>query len=178
MNPLEKFHEINCLIFDVDGVFTDGRVLVTESGAHLRQFHTRDGLAIKLAARAGLKCIAISGGQSEGVRIRLGNLGFEQVVLGVDDKMEVYEHLVESLQLDEGAILYMGDDLPDYPVMRRVGLPVCPRNAAPEVLELAQFVSSRDGGDGCVREVVEKLLRIQDKWPTHPSAGAAMPPSA
>ena len=174
MNTLEKFREIQVLLFDVDGVFTDSTVLVTETGEHLRSFHMKDGFAVRTATRSGLRLIAISGGRSQGVRIRLERLGFEQVFLGVEDKLACYEELIEKEGLDEGSILYMGDDLPDYPVMRRVGFPVCPADAVREIVEIAQYVSSKPGGQGCVRDVLEKVLRIQGKWPV-PSLASETP---
>jgi len=165
MNQLDVFGQIQALIFDVDGVFTDNTVLVQSDGELTRSFHIRDGLAVKLGVRAGLRFFAITGGQSEGTVKRLESLGFEEVRQGVQDKLAVYEELVESHRLDEGRLLYMGDDLPDYPVMRRVALPVCPRDASREVLRISQYVSAYPGGRGCVRDVVERLLRIQQKWP-------------
>jgi len=165
MNQLEVFGQIRSLIFDVDGVFTDNTVQAQPDGELLRTFNIRDGLAVKLGVRAGLRFFAITGGQSQGVEKRLKGLGFEDVQQGIQDKLAAFESLVETHSLDEAQILYMGDDLPDYPVMRRVGLPACPRDACREVLSISQYVSPHPGGHGCVREIVERLLRIQGKWP-------------
>ena len=165
INQLEKFKEIHTLFLDVDGVLTDNRVLAAEDGTLLRSFHIRDGLAIKLGVRAGLRFFAITGGHSQGVLRRLENLGFTEIRQNVQDKLQVYEELISSYKLEEGGILYMGDDIPDYPVMRRVGMPVCPQDAVREVLDLALYVSPLKGGEGCVRDVIEKLLHIQRKWP-------------
>lgn len=164
-NPLEKFKEIEVVISDVDGVFTNNQMLVTETGEFLRTFHVKDGLAVKKANQAGIRFFAITGGSSQGVKVRLDGLGFEEVHLGISDKLALYESIIEKHGLDEGKILYLGDDLPDYPVMRRVGMPVCPQDAVPEVLEVAQYVSPKPGGEGCIRDVLEKMLRIQGKWP-------------
>ncbi len=164
-NQLEKFREIHSVIFDVDGVLTNNQVLSLENGDLLRSFNVKDGLAIKFAVQEGIQLFAITGGRSEGVRIRLEGLGFQEIHSGTSDKLAVYKDLIERHQLDEGGILYIGDDLPDYPVMRRVGLPACPKDACPEVRGVAKYVSPFRGGEGCARDILEKLLRIQEKWP-------------
>lgn len=164
MNHLEPFEQIDTLIFDVDGVLTDSQVLVLEEGKLLRRMNVRDGYALKQAVRQGLRVIVITGGKSEGVKIRLQNLGVQDVYLNVQDKLEVYDEIVDLYDLDEGKILYMGDDLPDYDVMRRVGLPCCPANASHEIKKIAQYISPVNGGEGCARDVIEKVLRLQKKW--------------
>ena len=164
MNQLEQFREIDTFIFDVDGVLTNSQVLVMEDGKLLRQMSIRDGYALKRAVEAGYNVCIITGGKSEGVKIRLQNLGISDIYTGISDKLEVYESYVRENELSEGSILYMGDDLPDYPVMRRVGLPACPQDAAPELFELAAYVSHQNGGEGCARDVIEKVLRLNDDW--------------
>lgn len=164
MNQLEKFAEVDTLIFDVDGVFTNSTLLVLESGKLLRQMHTRDGYAVKAALRAGYRVCVITGGKSEGVRIRLQNLGVTDIYVGIQDKIEAYEEYIDLYEIDEEKVLYMGDDLPDYDVMRRVGFPVCPIDAAPEIKKLSQYISPVKGGEGCVREVIERTLKIAGKW--------------
>lgn len=164
MNHLEGFRAIHTFLFDVDGVLTDGSVLVTEEGDLLRRMSIRDGYAIKRAVLQGYRVCAITGGSSEGVRSRLLRLGVSDVFLGRQEKLEAYETLLQRYALDEAGILYMGDDLPDYPVMRKVGLPACPADAAPEVLQIAQYVSPYRGGRGCARDVIEKVLRLHRKW--------------
>ena len=164
MNNLEIFGTIHTFIFDVDGVFTNSQVLVMQDGQLLRQMNIRDGYAVKRAVQEGYRVVIISGGKSEGVRIRLQNLGVPDVYIGIQDKLDTYEEVVHMYDLDEGGILYMGDDLPDYDVMRRVGLPTCPANAAYEIKAIAQYISPLDGGDGCVRDVIEKVLRLNGKW--------------
>ncbi len=168
MNPLEKFREIETFIFDVDGVLTNNQVLVLEEGKLLRQMSIRDGFALKMAVQQGYRVCVISGGRSEGVRQRLLSLGLQDVYLGHSDKRDAFEEIIETYELDEGKILYMGDDLPDYPLMRRVGLPACPADAVPEVLEIAQYVSPLPGGSGCARDVIEKVLRLQGNWKSEP----------
>ncbi len=164
MNHLERFRAIHTFIFDVDGVLTDSSVLILEDGKLLRRMSIRDGYAIKRAVQEGYRVCAITGGKSDGVRSRLFNLGVSDIYLGAEDKLEAYGEILELYELDEDGILYMGDDVPDYPVMRKVGLPACPADAAPEVLKIAQYVSPYRGGEGCVRDVIEKVLRLQGKW--------------
>lgn len=164
MNQLEKFAEIDTLIFDVDGVFTDSSLLVLESGKLLRKMHTRDGYAVKAAIAAGYRVCIITGGKSEGVRTRFKNLGVTDIYLGSAYKLEAYEEYIQLYDIDEAKVLYMGDDMPDYEVMRRVGFPVCPADACPEIRQLAQYISPVKGGYGAVRDVVERTLKIAGKW--------------
>jgi 3-deoxy-D-manno-octulosonate 8-phosphate phosphatase (KDO 8-P phosphatase) len=164
MNYLESFRDIHTFIFDVDGVLTDSSVLVLEDGKLLRKMSIRDGYALKLAVKRGYRVAVITGGKSEGVRIRLENLGITDIYTGISDKLEVFEEFIHAYDIDPQGILYMGDDLPDYPVMRKVGLPACPKNAAPELFQLAAYVSPYAGGEGCARDVIEKVLRLHDKW--------------
>lgn len=164
MNQLEQFKEIETFIFDVDGVLTNSQVLVLEDGKLLRQMSIRDGYAIKLAVKAGYNVCVITGGKSEGVKVRLQNLGVRDIYTGISDKIEAYEEYIYAYDLDEGKILYMGDDMPDYPVMRRVGMAACPHNAAPELFDIATYVSPFNGGEGCARDVIEKVLRLNGDW--------------
>ena len=164
MNNLEIFGQIHTFIFDVDGVLTNSQVLVMQDGQLLRQMSIRDGYAIKRAVQEGYRVVIISGGKSEGVRIRLQNLGVSDVYLGIQDKLETYEEVVDMYELDEAGIIYMGDDLPDYEVMRRVGLPCCPANAAYEIKAIAQYISPMEGGAGCARDVIEKVMRLNENW--------------
>ncbi len=164
MNQLEKFKDIHTFIFDVDGVMTDSDVLITESGELLRKMNIRDGYAMKRAIRDGYRIGIITGGSSEGVRKRLEALGITDIYVGRFEKMEAFEEFVSKHDLDPDGILYMGDDVPDYPVMRRVGLPTCPSDAIPEILEFSAYISPYKGGAGCVRDVIEKVMRLQGKW--------------
>ncbi len=164
MNQLEKFAEITTFFFDIDGVFTDNNLLITDQGEFLRVMNVRDGYAVKRAIRAGYRIIVITGGSSPGVTERLKSLGIEEIHTGREKKLEVFERIVEASEMEPQEILYLGDDLPDYPVMKRVGLPCCPADAVPEILELAKYVSPYRGGEGCVRDVIEKVMRIQNLW--------------
>jgi len=164
MNQLEKFRDIHTFIFDVDGVLTNNEVLVTEEGHLLRTMNVRDGYAIKRAVEAGYRVCIITGGRSEGVRKRLEMLGVQDIYVNKQQKLDAYEDYIRANHLDEGEILYMGDDLPDYPVMRRVGLPTCPSDTAHELLEIAQYVSPYAGGGGCARDVIQKVMLLHGKW--------------
>lgn len=164
MNQLEEFKAIHTFIFDVDGVLTNNEVLITEDGQLLRKMNVKDGLAIKLAIQAGYNFCVITGGKSEGVRKRLEALGINDIYLDKQNKLEAYLEYVDEKDIEPDGILYMGDDLPDYPVMRKVGLPTCPQNSAPEIIGLAKYISPFKGGEGCARDVIEKVMRIQEKW--------------
>lgn len=164
MNVLEKFQKIHTFIFDVDGVFTNSHVLVLESGKLLRKMNIRDGYAVKKAVQEGFRIAIITGGKSKGVVTRLKNLGVQDVYSGVQNKLEVYREFIYAYDLDEEGVLFMGDDLPDYDIMRHVGLPTCPHDTAPELLPVVKYVSPKKGGEGCVRDVIEKVLKLQGKW--------------
>lgn len=164
MNQLEHFKKITTFIFDVDGVLTNSQVLVLEDGKLLRSMNVKDGYALKKALEKGYRICIITGGKSEGVKIRLQNLGIKDIYLGQSDKMEAFEEYLYLYDLKPENILYMGDDLPDVPVMKKVALAACPRDAAPEVIDTANYVSGVIGGQGCARDVIEKVMRVQGKW--------------
>jgi 3-deoxy-D-manno-octulosonate 8-phosphate phosphatase (KDO 8-P phosphatase) len=161
---LEKLHLIKAFIFDVDGVLTDGIVHVTETGEQLRQFNIKDGYALQLAVKRGYKMAVISGGRSAGVKLRLQGLGITNIFMGVDSKIEVYNQFILDHQLKAEEILYMGDDIPDLLLMKLAGLPVCPADAVEEIKSISLYISPKTGGKGCVRDVIEKVLKIQNKW--------------
>lgn len=172
-NPLELFKNIHTLIFDVDGVFTDSKLLITEEGELLRSMNTRDGYVVKKAIKSGLDVVIITGGNSKGVTLRLQNLGVKDIYSNVSNKLDKYEEylLLNGITSEEEeGILYMGDDIPDYEVMRRVGLPVCPKDAVPEIVNVSRYVSPINGGEGCVRDVIEKILKLQGKWMKEPTS--------
>lgn len=164
MSYLELFSRVRAFIFDVDGVFTDNELLVMENGELLRKMHVRDGLAVKIALQKGYPIGIITGGKSEGVRIRFSALGIKDIYMGRQDKLDAFEDFLLTYDLDPSDVLYMGDDLPDYPVMRRVGIPVCPQNAIPELFQVSVYISPFKGGDGAVRDVIEQVLKLQEKW--------------
>lgn len=163
-NILQKFKPITTLVFDIDGVFTDNGLLVTEQGELLRRMNARDGYAVKKALQEGLHIVLITGGTSEGVTLRFQKLGVQHIYSGIENKAVVLQQFINTHQLQIAEILYMGDDLLDAAPMMMVGLATCPADAVPEVLAVAQYVSPYKGGEGCVRDVIEKVLKLQNKW--------------
>lgn len=155
---------IDTFIFDVDGVMTDGIVTLSPSGEMLRTMNVKDGYALQLAIKKGYRIFIISGGFSEFVRLRFEKLGINDIYLGVSNKLEVFEKIIKETNISPDSMLYMGDDIPDCKVMKEVGLPVCPADAAEEIKAISKYISSKDGGRGCVREIIEQVLRVQDKW--------------
>ncbi|WP_235296032.1 KdsC family phosphatase [Portibacter marinus] len=160
----DKFSKIETLIFDVDGVWTDGSLQVTESGELLRTMNSKDGYAGRRAVLAGYNMIIISGGHSKGVEDRLTKLGMKEVHISIRDKMQLFSEMVESGKLDPETTLYMGDDLPDCKVLKAVYLSCCPKDAVPEIIDTCEYVSPYEGGRGCVRDVIERVMRSQNKW--------------
>lgn len=166
MNQLETFKAIKTFIFDVDGVLTNSELIVLENGQLLRKMNTRDGYAIKLAIKKGYRVCIITGGKSEGVVSRLKGLGVVDIFKGIQDKEAAYAEYLDAYQIKADEILFMGDDLPDYEVMRLVALPCCPSDAAVEILGISQYVSPFKGGQACVRDVIEKVLKLNGDWLT------------
>src|SRR5690606_15199531 len=147
---LEKLHSIKAFILDIDGVLTDATVLVTETGEQLRRFNVRDGYALQLAVKKGYHVCAISGGRSQSVVLRLKGLGITEVHLGIDKKLEVYEKFLEQHALNAEQVLYIGDDIPDIPVMKAAGVSACPSDAVEEAKAVSDYISPYAGGAGCV----------------------------
>ena len=164
MNYKTKLKHINTFIFDVDGVLTDGTVTLFGNGEQVRKMSSRDGYSLQYAKKKGYKIAIISGGSSKGVKQRFDYLGITDVYLSSSNKLEAFNDLVKKYDLNTEHILYMGDDLPDWEVMKKVGLPTCPQDAATEIREIAKYVSPFIGGSGCVRDVIEQTLRVQGKW--------------
>lgn len=156
--------QISTFIFDVDGVLTNGIVTIMPDGELVRQMNIKDGYALKTAVDKGYRICIISGGTNEGVRTRLQNLGITDIYLGAHDKIEQYQEILDMYNLQPENILYMGDDIPDYPVMKLVGLASCPNDAAPEIQKISKYISNKKGGEGCVRDVLEQVMRVQGKW--------------
>lgn len=155
---------INTFIFDVDGVLTNGMVTIMPDGQLIRQMNIKDGYALKTAVDNGYRVCIISGGKNEGVRSRLANLGIGDIYLGAHNKIDQYNELVQKYNLKPEETVYMGDDVPDAPVMKLVGVPCCPNDAAPEVQSLSRYISDKNGGEGCVRDIIEQTMRVQGKW--------------
>lgn len=164
MNLLELFRPIRCFVFDVDGVMTDGTLQLLENGEQLRRMHIKDGYALQLAVRQGYRVLVISGGLSVAVQKRLEALGVTAVFTGVTDKKGTLIQYVSQHHLQWEQVLFMGDDIPDHAAMQLVGLPVCPADAAPEIRSISRYISPYGGGQGCVREVIEKVLKLNGHW--------------
>ncbi|MBE8724788.1 KdsC family phosphatase [Flavobacterium hungaricum] len=160
----EIMNEINTFIFDVDGVLTDSSVFVTNEGEMLRTMNIRDGYALKAAVESGYNVCIISGGSNEGVRIRLSNLGVKDIHLGTHDKVKTFKEYTELYNINPESVLYMGDDIPDFHVMKLVGLPACPQDASPEIKNICRYISHVKGGRGTVRDVIEQVMKVQGKW--------------
>ncbi|EPR73461.1 3-deoxy-D-manno-octulosonate 8-phosphate phosphatase [Winogradskyella psychrotolerans RS-3] len=160
----EYLANITTFIFDVDGVLTDGTITVTTDGEMLRTMNIKDGFALKTAIDAGFNLCIISGGSNEGVRKRLAGLGIKDIFLGSHNKIEQLNSYLEQHTISKSQVLYMGDDIPDYPVMKLVGLPCCPQDAVPEIKAVSKYISHKNGGKGAVRDVIEQVLKVQGKW--------------
>ena len=163
-NFKQKLHNISCFVLDVDGVLTDGSLLLLPSGEQVRTMNIRDGYALHLAVRKGYRVIVISGGKSEAVKTRLLGLGIEDVFLGIEDKVGKLKEVMNAYTLTGKNILYMGDDLPDLNAMKICGIAACPADAAPEIKQISIYISDKKGGEGAVRDVIEQTMRLQDKW--------------
>lgn len=160
----EIMNAITTFVFDVDGVLTDGQVHINSNGELLREMNIRDGFAMKAAIESGYNVCIISGGSNEGVRTRLRNLGITDIHLGVPDKVETFKEYCDIYSIDANTVLYMGDDIPDFHVMKLVGLPTSPQDASPEIKEISKYISHKNGGKGAVRDVIEQVMKVQNKW--------------
>ena len=155
---------INTFIFDVDGVLTDGYVLVLENGLQARRMNIKDGYALQLAVKKGYRLVILSGAPVSPVVDRLNKLGITEVYMGIHDKKEFITSYIRQHDLLKDELLFMGDDIPDLDAMEVTGLSACPADAVPEILEVAKYVSPIPGGNGCVRDVIEMVMKIQGKW--------------
>ncbi|MBV6405006.1 MAG: HAD hydrolase family protein [Flavobacteriales bacterium] len=162
----ERLAAIDTFLFDVDGVFTDNRVLLMPGLDPVRIFHSRDAYAVQHAVREGLRIVIITGGHSDGVVQTFERLGVAEVHTRTRDKLELVEGLIAAQRLDPTRTAYMGDDIPDLRVMQRVALACCPGDAAEEVKAISHFVSRAPGGGGCVRDLLEQALKVQGRWLT------------
>ncbi len=159
-----KLKHITTFIFDVDGVLTDGKVLLIPGHDPVRNMYTKDGFALQLAVKKGYRVAIITGGRSEAVRESLERLGIQDIFMRQYDKLACYKEYMYSQQLNEENILFMGDDLPDWEVMKRVGVAACPLDAATEIKEISLYTSDKKGGEGCVRDIIEQVLRVRGDW--------------
>ena len=161
---LKNFKAISVFVFDVDGVLTDGTLLVMDDGLMIRKMHVKDGYALQLAVKKGFLIIIISGGNSPQVKDRLLKLGITNIYISVENKLEKLKALASELNIERENMLYMGDDIPDLEVMQYCGLACCPADAVAEIKKVSQYISPLKGGEGCVRDVIEKVLKLQNKW--------------
>jgi 3-deoxy-D-manno-octulosonate 8-phosphate phosphatase (KDO 8-P phosphatase) len=164
MSLLERFQNIKLFVFDIDGVLTDGALYVFADGEQVRKMNIKDGFALQLAVKKGYGLLVISGAHSEAVSKRLEKLGITDVLMKVSDKRETLTNYCKEKKIAIEDVLFMGDDIPDYSVMKIVGLACAPADAMPEIKSAAHFISTRNGGEGCVREVIEKVLKLNGHW--------------
>lgn len=164
MNTLTLFKKVKAFVLDVDGVLTDGGLLLLDDGQQARTMYIRDGYALQLAVQRGYLVLVISGGESAAVRNRLNKLGVSDVHMAVIDKTAILRSFMQRHGLVTEQVLYMGDDMPDLKVMQLAGIPACPHDAAPEIREISKYISPCPGGRGCVRDVIEKVLKLNGHW--------------
>ena len=157
-------NKIRAIIFDVDGVLSAETITLSATGEPLRTVNIKDGYAIQLAVKMGLRIAILTGGTTEAVRLRYDRLGVSDIYMGCAVKVKTYDDFVSKYGLTNEEVMYMGDDIPDLEIMRIVGCPVCPADACPEVQEISIYVSDKKGGYGCGRDVIEQTLRAQGKW--------------
>lgn len=163
-NFKEILDDIKAFAFDVDGVLTDGSVMLMPNGEQIRSLDSKDAYALQLAIKKDFKIAIITGGNSEQVKLRMTELGIKDVFLRSHVKIDVFEDWLLANDLKAEQVLYMGDDIPDYEILKKVQASTCPADAASEIKQICLYVSNKGGGKGCVRDVVEQVLRTQNKW--------------
>ena len=157
-------NKIRAVIFDIDGVLSSETITLSAEGEPLRTVNIKDGYAIQLAMKLGLRIAIMTGAKVSSIRKRYDGLGVEDIYIGCAIKIETYEQFLQKYGLSDEEIMYMGDDIPDMEIMRRVGCPVCPKDACAEIKAISTYVSDIEGGRGCGRDVIEQVLRAQGKW--------------
>lgn len=163
-NILAQFKQIRCFVFDMDGVLTDGSLWIMPGGVWLRKMNIKDGYALQLAIKKGYRVLVISGSNSEEVRDRLQKLGVTEVFMNVSDKLAVLTEYLERDGIDRAAVLCMGDDIPDLSLLSLAGLSCCPADAVAEIKQVSSYISPVKGGEGCARDVIEKVLKLNGDW--------------
>jgi 3-deoxy-D-manno-octulosonate 8-phosphate phosphatase (KDO 8-P phosphatase) len=164
LNFKERLNKITTIMFDVDGVLTDGKVLVMESGEMVRNIYSKDGYAINRAVAKGYRIAVISGGNNLAVKNALARNGVTDIFIREHDKLVCYNEYKDVHSLSDENILFMGDDLPDYEIMSRAGVAACPYDAVSEIKGICQYVSPYKGGEGCVRDIIEQVMKVQGNW--------------
>lgn len=162
--------KIRAIIFDVDGVLSAETITLSATGEPLRTVNIKDGYAIQLAVKLGLRIAIMTGGNTEAVRLRYERLGVQDIYMGCSVKIQTYEQFLTNYGFTDEEVMYMGDDIPDLEIIQRVGCPVCPADACPEVQQTSIYVSQLRGGYGCGRDVIEQTLRAQGKWQMNETA--------
>ena len=163
-NFKELLADVEAIVFDVDGVMTDGGIMPLPDGDFLRKYNAKDGYALGYAVKHGLNVCIISGGFGRTLESRMKRLGIENYYLGCMDKIAAIEEFSERCGVPVERMMYMGDDIPDYEVMTKCGLACAPADAAPEIKAVAHYISDKKGGEGCGRDVIEQTLKAQGKW--------------
>lgn len=156
--------KIRAIVFDVDGVLSASTIQMDAKGEPVRTINIKDGYAIQLAEKLGLRIAIMTGGHNEDIRLRYSYLGVEDIYLHCAMKMRTWEEFEQLYGLRDEEIIYVGDDIPDYEVMRRAGCPCCPKDACQEIKDISAYVSDRMGGHGVARDVIEQVLKAQGKW--------------
>jgi 3-deoxy-D-manno-octulosonate 8-phosphate phosphatase (KDO 8-P phosphatase) len=166
MNVLSLFKNITTFVFDVDGVLTDSTVWLMPGGAQMRRMNIKDGYALQLAIKKNYKILVISGAESEEVRERLRKLNVTNVYMGEKDKRACLQQFIAENNLQPSEVLCMGDDVPDIEIMQMAGISCCPADAVADIRSISHYTSSFKGGKGCVRDVIEKVMKIRGDWST------------
>ncbi|MBO7316541.1 MAG: HAD hydrolase family protein [Paludibacteraceae bacterium] len=164
MNVKEKMAKIKAFAFDVDGVLSANTIPLFPDGEPMRMINIKDGYAIHQAVLKGFPIAIISGGKTNAIRVRFESLGIKDIYLGSRFKTNEFADFLEKYDLQPSDVLFMGDDIPDFEVMKMVGIAACPCDAAPEIKEISAYISNKKGGEGCGRDVIEQVLKAQDKW--------------
>ncbi|MDX9882491.1 MAG: HAD hydrolase family protein [Prolixibacteraceae bacterium] len=160
----EEFKQIKAFVFDVDGVLSSDISPLNEDGDPIRTTNLKDGYAIRNAVISGYEVAIITGGVIERVKLRYEKLGVKHIYMGAFDKLVCLDDFLKKTGLREEEVLYMGDDMPDLPVLKTIGMPVCPKDAVPDIRTVSKYISDKKGGEGCVRDVIEQVMRAQDTW--------------
>lgn len=169
MTLLDRLKKITTFVFDVDGVLTDGTVYVFPDKEFIRSMHTRDGFALQLAVKKGYRIVIISGGNAVPVEQRLQGLGIRDVFMSIKNKENCLQTFLLEHQIPPDEILFMGDDIPDYDVMKIVGIAAAPADAVAEIKSISHYISTFTGGKGCVRDVIEKVMKLRGDWDVNTS---------
>ncbi|MFL5753921.1 MAG: KdsC family phosphatase [Bacteroidia bacterium] len=163
-NFKSRLKKITTIIFDVDGVLTDGKVFFLMGQSPVRNMYTKDAFALQAAVKKGYRIAIITGGSSEIIRESLAGLGIQDIFMKQSDKLACYKEYIYSNNLSDEEVMFVGDDLPDWEVMKRVGIAACPKDSAHEIKEISIYISDKKGGEGCARDVIEQVMRVRGDW--------------